>query len=230
MPCWHGICKVYQMIESSFSSQTQTHAQTQRILTYVKNERMGGFVPKYETRTIAKQQESNRVETHIIGAQGQDSLNLNTAQSQGKEEDQFGFGDILDMMNPLQHIPIVGHIYREITGDHIKPASKIVGGAAFGGPIGLAGALIDMVVANETGNDMAGNAMQYAFNRNAPKPTPQLAANESQLSPEKSIENTLASIQDQGMTSALLAFSDLAVKEEPTTNTEQPKKTGLYAL
>lgn len=53
-------------------------------------------------------------------------------------EDGFTFGDIIDIVNPLQHIPIVSNIYRKITGDVIAPAMEIAGGALFGGPLGAA--------------------------------------------------------------------------------------------
>lgn len=53
-------------------------------------------------------------------------------------EDGFTFGDIIDIVNPLQHIPIVNNIYRKITGDVIAPAMEIAGGALFGGPLGAA--------------------------------------------------------------------------------------------
>lgn len=47
------------------------------------------------------------------------------------------FGDLLtDIVNPLQHIPVVGHLYRAVSGDEISPASQIAGGTLFGGPIG----------------------------------------------------------------------------------------------
>jgi hypothetical protein len=51
-------------------------------------------------------------------------------------EDGFTFGDIIDIVNPLQHIPIINSIYRKISGDTIAPAMEIAGGALFGGPIG----------------------------------------------------------------------------------------------
>ncbi len=51
-------------------------------------------------------------------------------------EDGFTFGDILDIINPLQHIPVVNSIYRKITGDVIAPSMQIAGDALFGGPIG----------------------------------------------------------------------------------------------
>ncbi|MFT5394891.1 MAG: hypothetical protein ACI85N_000070 [Gammaproteobacteria bacterium] len=53
-------------------------------------------------------------------------------------EDEFSFGDFLDIINPLQHIPVISTIYRKITGDIIAPSMQIAGDALFGGPIGAA--------------------------------------------------------------------------------------------
>jgi hypothetical protein len=53
-------------------------------------------------------------------------------------EDGFTFGDVIDIVNPLQHIPIISSIYRKVTGDTIAPAMEIAGGALFGGPLGAA--------------------------------------------------------------------------------------------
>ena len=47
------------------------------------------------------------------------------------------FGDVLDIINPLQHIPIVSTIYRMATEDDIGVGSRILGGALFGGPLGI---------------------------------------------------------------------------------------------
>jgi hypothetical protein len=54
----------------------------------------------------------------------------------GAAEDGYSFGDVIDMINPLQHLPVIGMIYRKITGDTIKPISNIIGGTIFGGPVG----------------------------------------------------------------------------------------------
>lgn len=53
-------------------------------------------------------------------------------------EDGFTFGDIIDIINPLQHIPIINSIYRKITGDVIAPVMEVAGAALFGGPLGAA--------------------------------------------------------------------------------------------
>ncbi len=51
-------------------------------------------------------------------------------------KDGLSFRDLLDLVNPLQHIPGVSQLYRKLTGDEIKPAMALAGGALFGGPIG----------------------------------------------------------------------------------------------
>jgi len=89
------------------------------------------------------------------------------------DDGEMTFWDLLDVINPLQQLPIVGSIYRELSGDTIKPASRIMGGVLFGGltgglsllgcVTGGASALANVVVEQETGKDIAGNAIAAAF-------------------------------------------------------------------
>ena len=78
-------------------------------------------------------------------------------------KDGFTFYDFLDMVNPLQHIPIVGALYREWTGDQIDPGSRIAGGALFGGPIGLGAAIANVWIERESGKDMGEHVMASLF-------------------------------------------------------------------
>ena len=55
---------------------------------------------------------------------------------------QTSFGEVLGALNPLQHLPGVGMIYRAVTGETIAPALRIAGAAVVGGPVGLAGAVL----------------------------------------------------------------------------------------
>ncbi|MFN4275428.1 MAG: hypothetical protein ACK4FJ_03945 [Ferrovibrio sp.] len=71
----------------------------------------------------------------------------------------FKFADFLDIINPLQHIPIVSTIYRAITGDQIEAGSRMAGGALFGGPIGLAVSVVSAMVNESTGKDPGEHAM-----------------------------------------------------------------------
>lgn len=47
------------------------------------------------------------------------------------------FGDLLDIANPLQHIPLVSEVYRSLTGDTIGASAQVAGDALYGGPFGL---------------------------------------------------------------------------------------------
>ncbi len=77
----------------------------------------------------------------------------------GNADTEFGFADFLDIINPLQHIPVVSTIYRELTGDTIKPALKVIGSAMLGGITGLVSGVVDAVVETETGKDIGQNML-----------------------------------------------------------------------
>lgn len=72
----------------------------------------------------------------------------------GPQED-YSFADLLDIINPLQHIPIVSSIYRELTGDEIKPSAQIFGATLYGGPIGLIASTSMAVVQEAAGGSPA---------------------------------------------------------------------------
>lgn len=74
-------------------------------------------------------------------------------------KDGFSFATVLDIVNPLQHIPVVSTVYQKLTGDVASPGANIVGGALFGGPVGLALATLDSSLKGETGKDMGGHVL-----------------------------------------------------------------------
>jgi len=82
--------------------------------------------------------------------------------NQGKSfwgKDGFRFSDVLDTINPLQHIPVVSTVYRNLTGDEISPGARIAGGSLFGGPIGFISGLFNSVVEGATGRDLSAHVV-----------------------------------------------------------------------
>ncbi len=65
----------------------------------------------------------------------------------------FTFRDFLDVINPLQHIPIVSTIYRAITHDEIRAPARILGGGLFGGLVGAAMGVVNSIFSKLTGKD-----------------------------------------------------------------------------
>jgi hypothetical protein len=85
---------------------------------------------------------------------------------------EFSFHDLIDTINPLQHLPIIGSIYRWITGDKIGAIPRIVGDTLFGGPIGLVTSLVNVALKEETGRDV-GETVVAQFSSD---PAPNVAA------------------------------------------------------
>ncbi|MEK6747067.1 MAG: hypothetical protein AABY33_08565 [Pseudomonadota bacterium] len=74
-------------------------------------------------------------------------------------EGGLSFKSVLDSINPLQQVPGLSTLYREVTGDTISTGSRLVGGALIGGPIGFAIALFNEIVGGVTGKDIGGNLL-----------------------------------------------------------------------
>ncbi|MEJ0027545.1 MAG: hypothetical protein WDN01_16085 [Rhizomicrobium sp.] len=90
------------------------------------------------------------------------------------DEGGFSFDDLLDIVNPLQHLPVVGTLYRAITGDRIKTFPKIAGDALYGGFLGFAGSLADSMFEKVTGKNFGDTvlaAVEDAFSPSDAAPT-----------------------------------------------------------
>lgn len=71
------------------------------------------------------------------------------------------FHHILDVVNPLQHLPVVGTIYRAVTGERIGPIEKIAGDALYGGIWGAATATADVAFEQLTGKSVEDTALAW---------------------------------------------------------------------
>ncbi len=158
------------------SKDTPVH-NSGKVFRTEKSERMGGSVPVWTQEKTSKEVVASRLAlAERTGSTRPDGIDNALAYSPSEKEsapgDEFSFGDIVDMVNPLHHIPVVGSIYREISGDNIKPISKIIGGGVFGGAAGAASGLVNVIIEEETGKDIPGNVMSFAFKDGEDRPVP----------------------------------------------------------
>jgi len=70
------------------------------------------------------------------------------------KEEGITFDDVIDILNPLQHIPIVSSIYRMATEDDIGVGARVLGGTLFGGPLGLIGAGLTAIFEEISGDSV----------------------------------------------------------------------------
>ena len=114
-------------------------------------------------------------------------------------DDEPSFWDLLDVINPLQHIPIVNDLYREVTGDKIGVAARLVGGTLFGGPLGLIASAANCILEESTGHDAGGHVLAL-FRDDDPATgtgTALASAEEKALAPEAQAARLEASSQQQ---------------------------------
>jgi hypothetical protein len=79
------------------------------------------------------------------------------------EREGFGFSDLVDMINPLHHIPVVATVYRNLSGDQIGAAPRVVGGAIWGRIGGFVGGLVNAAVEWWTGKDIGDHVYAAVF-------------------------------------------------------------------
>ena len=92
----------------------------------------------------------------------------------GQSDGDFTFGDFLDIINPLQHIPLVSTLYREITGDEISPHARILGDTLFGGAGGFLSAAAHVFFEEVAGADL-GETVSAFFTGEEAEADPQFA-------------------------------------------------------
>lgn len=89
-----------------------------------------------------------------------DAPNVYTPSHSGGGGD-LSFKDVLDTVNPLQQLPVVGSLYREVSGDTIGPLARLAGGFLLGGPLGFMAAAVNAGLEMATGEDIAGHALVF---------------------------------------------------------------------
>lgn len=95
---------------------------------------------------------------------------VNSIASNVAPAQKLGFKDFIDVINPLQHIPVVATLYRKATGDQINPAAELLGGAIFGGPLGAAAAMANVAIKGQTGRNIGERMMGLVDPDAAPAP------------------------------------------------------------
>lgn len=116
-----------------------------------------------------------------------------TIRPQNAEEAFFGrdgltFGDLVDAVNPLNHIPIVSDLVGGASEEKPSVASKLLGGALLGGPIGFVASLANCIFEQATGHGVAGAVMAALSGEQTAEPQTQLA----QAEPETTQPEQLA--------------------------------------
>ena len=120
----------------------------------------------------------------------------NSPKKEEAAEDSSFLGTLIDIVNPLQHLPVVSTLYREATGDGLSGIANILGGGIFGGPLGAVASVVNEIVTAETGTDVGGNVLNQVEALAEPSTTDPYADGGLAMTPLK---------PDQGQSAMLIA-------------------------
>jgi hypothetical protein len=122
------------------------------------------------------------------------------AAAQTATGSSFSFHDLLDIVNPLQHLPVVGTLYRAITGDSIGKFEKVAGDTLYGGVWGAVSSVADLAFEAVTGKDLGDTVLALVSGKRDIKPT---AVADNQAAPASQPGSTSATPDIAALTSAL---------------------------
>ncbi len=142
---------------SGFAPKTPLAAGSQTSEFQKQDQLNAGFRTPHDMNDANKPTQNERADSRT--ANRTVSTKDRAAYNADGEEIKFTIWDFLDMINPLQHIPIVSNIYRSLTGDEISSHARIMGGAVYGGPIGAAAGVANAVVAEANGGEDIGETV-----------------------------------------------------------------------
>lgn len=240
---------------ANITSIGYTHAQgTPRVVfKMTTSDRMAGSVPAWIEATDPKDQTTAalaattrkaKFSDELAHAQDGQAMAYGPQQKESAADDEnadepFGFGDLVDIVNPLQHIPIVSNLYRAVTGDHIRPSSDIIGGAIYGGLAGAASGLANVIIKHETGKNFMEHAVAMVEGNDASSPSPAPAKPVDEIpattgisagNASKSLER-LASAENndlQDLPGSALSFVDLSSRNVKPLAAKPERYAAMY--
>jgi hypothetical protein len=136
------------------------------------------------------------------------SASAATTATGGK--DHGFFHDLLDVINPLQHLPVIGTLYRAITGDVPGRLEKLAGDTLYGGVFGAIGSVADMAFESVTGKDFGSTVLSLFTGDD--KPQTAIAAADHHIG-----DSLFSFLDHKATTAAVPATVADAVKPAPAT-------------
>lgn len=142
-----------------------------------------------------------------VAASRGESAPVKTASTSDSKDNEFTFDDFLDVINPLQHLPVVSTIYRALTGDKIKPLERIAGDTLYGGLWGFVSSVANLAFEKITGKDFGDTALALVT---GDKPDTAIASTSTtqQVATATAAPRKLSSLSSNGQTSGIDTAQD----------------------
>jgi hypothetical protein len=75
------------------------------------------------------------------------------------------FDNLLDVVNPLEHLPVISTIYSNLTGDKPNDFTQVAGDTLYGGPLGFVSSIGNLVFKDATGKSVGDTVWGWITNK-----------------------------------------------------------------
>jgi hypothetical protein len=148
--------------------------------------------------------------SHVTNAAAQGPAAA-VASAAKTDDSGFSFADFLDIVNPLEHIPVISTLYQAITGDRPGTPEKIAGDTLYGGLIGFVTSLADTAFKAITGKDVGDTVLSFLIGDDTVQPAA-AAPVQTAAAPEKPAQVTPAkSVSSPDLSALMSALSSKGV-------------------
>jgi hypothetical protein len=130
---------------------------------------MSVYSPEYHAMVMSPGPAGGKTTGAVVPASADKSSTDISSASQPAEPHESFFHHLWDVVNPLQHLPVIGTIYRAITGEHLDPVEKIAGDTLYGGLWGAVASIADVAFEGLTGKSFEDTALALFKSDHGPK-------------------------------------------------------------
>jgi hypothetical protein len=127
---------------------------------------MSVYSPQYHAMVMSPGPAGGKTTGAVVPASADHSSD---AQPQEGQPHESFLHHLWDVINPLQHLPVIGTIYRAITGEHLDPVEKIAGDTLYGGVWGAISSVADVAFEGLTGKSFEDTALALFKGHGGPK-------------------------------------------------------------
>ena len=151
-----------------YNSGVTALASSQSALSNINDFSLDSYKESMQESVLGVLQANSIVSTLTQLTEGEelttDSRFVNDLARLSFNEDGIGIEDAFDVLNVLEHIPVVSSIYQSVTEqENIGVVSQLAGDFLYGGPVGLAYSALNLAVESFTGTSINDAIVEFDY-------------------------------------------------------------------
>ncbi|HEY1837461.1 MAG TPA: hypothetical protein VGG36_07370 [Rhizomicrobium sp.] len=125
-----------------------------------------------------------------------ETVTVTAPPSTAGNSDKSFFDNLLDVVNPLEHLPVVSTIYSNLTGDKPNDFTQVAGDLLYGGPLGFLSSIGNLVFKDVTGKTVGDTVWGWVTDKSGDTRTASVKSAPSPRKPSSDLFSFLSAGND----------------------------------